>query len=63
MVSAVKYRKRKRRVPAVRMAARRTKAVNGTITVEQLIELKRFADEFGGVEQVRHGLETLAPFG
>lgn len=44
------------------MAALSTKATNGTITVEQLIELKRFADGFGGVAQVQRGLETLARF-
>src|SRR5690348_10222731 len=62
LVSAVKYRKRKRRAPAVRVAARATRSVNGTITVDRLLELKRFADSFGGVDQVRHGLETLAMF-
>lgn len=51
LVSNVKYGKRsktaKRRAPAVRIAARSSKA---TVTVEQLIEVKRFVATLGGAE-------------
>jgi arginine repressor len=63
LVSAVKYKKgrkvgKKKRTMArtVRVAARRTSAA---ITVEQLIEVKKFADSVGGVDQVRTALDTL----
>lgn len=59
LVSAVKYRKRRRRAPAVRVAARRAASTNGAVTVEQLIELKRFADSFGGITKVRRILDLL----
>jgi len=42
----------------VRVAARRTTG-NGSITVEQLLEVKKLADSIGGVEQVRSALEAL----
>lgn len=62
LVSAVKYgkknRKRSARLPSVRVAARRT-ANNGSITVEQLIEVKKLADSIGGAEQVRSALDAL----
>jgi hypothetical protein len=60
LVSAVKYgkkdRKRSRR-PSVRAAARHTK--NGSVTVEQLIEVKKLADSIGSADQVRSALDTL----
>ena len=62
LASAVKYRKGRRGTPSVRVAARGTGSAKPAVTVEQLILLKRFADSFGGVEQVRAGLETLAQF-
>lgn len=60
LVSAIKYGKpggRKSR-PSVRVAARRTSR-NGSITVEQLLEVKKLADSIGGSEQVRSALDTL----
>ena len=61
LVSAVKYRKR-RRAPAVRVAVRTVRSAQAAVTLEQLFELKHFADTFGGVEQVRRALDTLAQF-
>ena len=61
LVNSIKYKKpskgRTRRAPSVRMAARRSSR-NG-VTVEQLLEVKRFADSIGGAEQVRQALKTL----
>jgi len=59
LVSAVKYGKknRKRARPSVRVAARHTK--NGSVTVEQLIEVKRLADSIGGTDHVRSALDAL----
>ena len=62
LASAVKYRKRSRRTPALSQSARRTRSANSAVTVDRLLELKRFADSIGGVEQVRAGLETLSQF-
>ncbi len=63
LVNAVKYRKgpktakkRMRRASVVHAAARKTTAA---LSVEQLLEVKRFADSIGGVDQVRQALETL----
>jgi hypothetical protein len=60
LVSAIKYGKPrgKRPRPSVRVAARRTTR-NGSITVEQLLEVKKLADSIGGVEQARSALDTL----
>ena len=60
LVGAIKYGKArgKRPRPSVRVAARRTTG-NGSITVEQLLEVKKLADSIGGVEQVRSALEAL----
>jgi hypothetical protein len=30
------------------------------VTIEQLIEVKRFADSVGGADQIRQALDTLA---
>ena len=60
LVSAVKYGKprgKRSRRPAVRMAARHTK--NGSVTVEQLLEVKKLADSIGGTEQIRSALDAL----
>jgi alkylhydroperoxidase/carboxymuconolactone decarboxylase family protein YurZ len=51
---------RKSRLPRswlLRVAARHTK--NGSVTVEQLIEVKKLADSLGGSEQVRSALDAL----
>ncbi len=49
--------------PSVRVAGRKTRGRNGpkavALTVGQLIEVKRLANELGGPEQVRQALETL----
>lgn len=61
LVSAVKYgksRAKKARRLTVRVAARRTSR-NGSITVEQLLEVKKLADSIGGVEQVQSALDML----
>src|SRR5579872_3872066 len=60
LVSAVKYGKPrgKRSRPSVRTAARHT-THNGSITVEQLLEVKKLADSIGGAEQVRSALDAL----
>ena len=60
LASAVKYgksRRKKRGRPAVRAAARRTS--NGSVTVEQLVEVKKLADAIGGSELLRSALDTL----
>jgi hypothetical protein len=74
LASAVKYRKPKttrvksakgrkvgrRRVARtlmVRAAARSTSSAG--VTVEQLLEVKRFADSLGGPDQLRQALDTL----
>jgi len=62
LVSAVKYGKgktRKTRVPAVRVAARKTRTRKASVTIEQLLAVKRLADSLGGADQVRQALETL----
>ncbi len=61
LVSAVKYgkkgRKRSAGRPSVRAAARRSS--NGSVTVEQLIEVKKLADSLGGADHVRSALDAL----
>jgi hypothetical protein len=64
LASSLKYGKRKsgrRKTPSVRMAARKAgrQAANGAVTVEQLIEVKRFADSLGGLDHVRTALDAL----
>ena len=56
LVSAVKYGKV--RSKSVRVAARRTSR-NSSITVEQLLEVKKLADSIGGSEQLRSALDAL----
>ena len=64
LISNVKYgggkkagkKKRRMRGAVVHAAARRTSVA---VTVEQLLEVKKFADSVGGVDQVRTALDTL----
>jgi hypothetical protein len=64
LISNVKYGSRKKtgkrrahRIPAAQVAARKTPS--RSITVEQLLEVKRVADSFGGVVHIRAALDTL----
>ena len=61
LVRSILYKKPskpgRRRAPVVHTAARKT-ATTG-LTIEQLLEVKRFADTFGGADQVRSALNTL----
>lgn len=65
LISNVKYgggkkagtKKRRTRTAGVHAAARKTSA---SVTVEQLLEVKKFADSLGGADQVRKALDTLA---
>jgi hypothetical protein len=67
LISAVKYSKAKKkslkktkrmaRRATVQIAARRTPST--AVTIEQLIEVKQFANSFGGADQVRQALDTL----
>jgi hypothetical protein len=41
----------------VRVAARATPAA--AVSVEQLLEVKRFAESLGGADQLRQALDTL----
>lgn len=64
LANSLKYAKRKpgrRKARVVASAARRTRSSsgNGAVTVDQLLEMKRFADSFGGIEHVRAALESL----
>ncbi|MBI3862005.1 MAG: hypothetical protein HY290_08920 [Planctomycetia bacterium] len=66
LVNSIKYKKpakggkrRGRRPMTMQAAARRTSA-NGSLSVENLIEVKRLADLLGGADQVRQALEALA---
>jgi len=64
LISNVKYssgkkagkKQRKLRASVIHAAARRTSAA---VTVEQLLEVKKFADSVGGADQVRKALDTL----
>jgi len=47
----------RRKTPSIRIAARHTK--NGSVTVEQLIEVKKLADFLGGLDQIRAALDAL----
>ena len=61
LVSSLMYKQAskpsRRRAPSVQAAARKT-ATTG-VSIEQLLEVKRFADSFGGADQVRQALDTL----
>jgi hypothetical protein len=61
------YFRKKTAAPRVKVAARRAqakmtrkKSATATrVTIEQLLEVKRFADSFGGADQIRQALATL----
>jgi hypothetical protein len=64
LIGRVKYAKgtkagkrRKSSTQVVRVAARTTPAA--AVSVEQLLEVKRFADSLGGADQLRQALDTL----
>jgi hypothetical protein len=61
LVNGIKYNKSrragKRRSPVAHAAARRT-SLRG-VTIDQLLEVKRFADSLGGADQIRHALDML----
>lgn len=64
LISSVKYarirkgsKRRKSRTHVVHVAARATPAV--VVTIEQLLEVKRFADSLGGANHLRQALDTL----
>lgn len=58
LVSNVKHTFfKKSAAPMVRVAARKTSSA--TVTIEQLLEVKRLADAIGGFDQIRKALETL----
>jgi hypothetical protein len=62
LANSLKYAKMKpgrRRAPVVASAARRARTSNGAVTVDQLLEVKRLSDSFGGIEHVRAALESL----
>jgi hypothetical protein len=48
----------RKRAPVVQAAARRTSKTS--VTVERLLEIKRFADSIGGPDQLRQALDMLA---
>ncbi len=61
LVSSLMYKQAskpgRRRAPSVQAAARKT-ATTG-VSIEQLIEVKRFTDSFGSADQVRQALDML----
>jgi hypothetical protein len=62
LVSNVKYggkkkKSRRGRIMIARAAARRTRA--GSLSIEQLLSVKQFADSIGGAEQLRQALAML----
>ena len=63
LANSLKYGKKPRKkrgrrtAPSMRIAARRT--ASGSVTVKQLIEVKRLADSLGGADQIRQALDTL----
>jgi hypothetical protein len=65
LISNVKFRVgQQAATPAVRVAARKmstrkVRAGKSPVTVEQLKEVRRLIDEFGGAGQLRQALETL----
>lgn len=63
LVNSIKYKKPakkggRRRAPTMQAAARRT-STNGSVSFEQLVEVKKLADSLGGAEQVRQALDAL----
>ena len=62
LANSLKYSKRKpgrRKALIVASAARRAHGSNDAVTVDQLLEVKRLADSFGGIEHVRAALAAL----
>jgi hypothetical protein len=60
LANSLKYSKRKpgkRPAPVVHAAARKTAAAG--VSIEQLIDVKRFADSIGGANLLRQALDTL----
>ncbi|MBW8885433.1 MAG: hypothetical protein JF612_11830 [Planctomycetia bacterium] len=61
LVNGIKYNKSRkpgrRRAPVAHAAARRTSSTR--VSIDQLLEVKRFADSLGGADQLRHALDTL----
>ena len=61
LVNSIKYKRPsksgRRRTSTRRVAGRKNRLAGAT--VERLIEVKRFADSIGGMDQVRHALDTL----
>lgn len=62
LVSNIKYggkksKARRGRPLTVRAAARRTR--KSSLTIDQLLEVRRFANSLGGAEQLRRALDTL----
>ncbi len=64
LANSVKYSKRGKkktgrrgRSPTMTAAARHSS--NGSVTVEQLLEVKKLADSIGGAHQVRSALDAL----
>ena len=64
LIGRVKYakakkvgRRRKAKTLMVRAAARSTSFAS--VTIEQLLEVKKFADSLGGADQLRQALDTL----
>jgi hypothetical protein len=66
LISNVKYssgkkktsRKRPIRSATVHVAARKTR--KAALTIDQLLEVKKFADSIGGADKIRLALDTLA---
>lgn len=61
LVNSIKYNKRRnpgrKHSPVARAAARRTS--RSKVTLEQLVEVKRFADSLGGAAALRQALDML----
>jgi hypothetical protein len=64
LVNSVKYNKRSRtrkgragRAPVVHAAARKTSSAS--MTIDQLIEVKQFADSLGGLAAFRQAIDML----
>jgi arginine repressor len=65
LIGSVKFHLKKDRArPPVRAAARKMRSrqrsrAGTSVTVDQLLEVKRVADSLGGAQQLRHALERL----
>lgn len=61
--SKMKKTRRRGRKPGPKAGARQARGVNGgssNLTYDQLIEVKRLADQLGGIERAREALDALA---